>query len=86
MKIDLNLKYPLHIRRYGNGQVTIVDMARNEVATGSNYDQAYEVVRLANSAYKLMHDLTQKRPYENTSKTPRNLGLTEAESGIFDPT
>ena len=85
MQIDLNLKYPLHIRRYGNGQITIVDMAWNEVATATNYDQVWEIVTLANSAYKLMHDLTRKRPYENTPKTPRNLGLTEAERGISDP-
>ena len=99
MQIDLQLKYPLHIRRYGNGQVIIVDMAWTEIATGSSYDQAYEIVRLANAAYKLMFDLSQKRhetgkqarnlglseqAYENPAKTPRNLGLTKAGAGISD--
>ena len=100
MQIDLQLKYPLHIRRYGNGQVIIVDMAWTEIATGSSYDQAYEIVRLANAAYKLMFDLSQKRhetgkqarnlglseqAYENPAKTPRDPGRSETEPGISDP-
>ena len=86
MQIDLNLKYPLHLRRYGDGRVVVVDMAWTEVADATNYDQIYEIIFLANAAYKLMYDLSQKRPYENTSETPRNLGLAEAESGLSDPT
>jgi len=84
MEIDLKLKYPLHLRRYGDGRVIVVDMAWTEVAEARNYDHAYELVRLANCSYKLMNDLLEKAPYENPAKTPRNLGLTKAGAGISD--
>lgn len=87
MQIDFELKYPLHIKRFLNEErLAIVDMAGTPVAQAVNYAHTYELVRLANCAYKLMYDLSQKRPYENTAKTPRDFGRPETEPGIPDPT
>jgi glycine/D-amino acid oxidase-like deaminating enzyme len=86
MQIDLELKYPLHLRRYGNGRVVIVDSGWAEVGESANFDHAYEIVRLANLAYRLVSDLSQKRPHEYPARSPRNLGLSETGSGIPDPT
>jgi hypothetical protein len=61
-KIELELKYPLYIKR--GTQIWIVDSAHTPVAHFVNYHHAFEVVRLANCCYRLLSDLSQK-PYEN---------------------
>jgi hypothetical protein len=83
MKIKLDLKYPLYLRRYVTS-VWIVDATGFQVAQCEEYNHGYELVRLANAAYKLFSDLS-KAPYENTpnpSNTPRR---PETEPGISDP-
>lgn len=84
MKIDLELRYPLHLRRYGDGRVVIVDMAWVEVAEATSYDQVYEIVRLANAAYELVSDLERKIPHANTPSTIDGPGRPEVGSGIPD--
>jgi hypothetical protein len=65
LKIEFDLKYPLHLRRFRNEErIGILDSAGFPVATALNYNHAYEIVILANSAYRLLSDLS-KKPYEN---------------------
>lgn len=86
MQTNLELTYPLHLKRFLNQErIAIVDSAGIPVAQAVNYDHAYEIVRLANCAYKLLSDIQQKKPYENSASTPRNLGRAETEPGIPDP-
>src|SRR4029077_7017535 len=85
VKIDLDLKYPLYLRRFkGEERVVLVDAVSTPIAHFVNYNHAYEIVRLTNAAYKLVSDLSQK-PYENPASTPRDLGRSEAGTGISDP-
>ena len=87
MQTNLELTYPLCLKRFLNQErIAIVDSAGIPVAQAVNYDHAYEVVRLANCAYKLLSDLSQNKPHENPANTPRNLGRAETEPGIPDPT
>ena len=86
LKIDLELKYPLWLKRFLNEErIAIIDSAGTPVGQCVNYLHAYELVRLANCAYKLMSDLSLKSPHENPAKTPRDPGRTETGSGIPDP-
>jgi hypothetical protein len=85
-KIDLELKYPLWIKRFlREERIAIVDSAGIPVAQAVNYNHAFEIVRLANCAYKLMNDLSQK-PYENPANPPDNPGRAKAGAGLLDPT
>jgi hypothetical protein len=86
MHIDLELKYPLHLKRFlKEERIAIVDSAGTPVAQAVNYVHAYEIVRLANCAYNLVSDLSQKKPYENPAKPPDDPGRPEAGPGIPDP-
>jgi hypothetical protein len=77
MQIELELKYPLNLRRFiGEERVAIVDAIGIPIAQAVNYNHAYELVRLANCCYALMNDLSQKRP---DGPQPRNLGLSTSE-------
>lgn len=82
MNIELELKYPLHLRRYGDGTVVIVDSGWTEVAKATEFSQAYELVRLANYAYKLVSDLSLKPP---GAGQPRNLGLNKKDPDDENP-
>ncbi len=48
-----------------------------EVAVAQEYNHAYEIVRLANAAYRILNELSLKRPAD--SGQPRNLGLSETK-------
>ena len=85
MNIDLELQYPLYLKRFRDSErIAIVDSAGTPIAQCVNHAHAYELVRLANCAYKLMSDLSQK-PYENPAKPPDDPGRTETGPGIPDP-
>jgi hypothetical protein len=86
MHIDLELRYPLYLRRLkGEEMVAIIDYVGTPVAQAVNYNHAYEIVRLANCAYKLMSDLSEKASNEQSGKPPRDLGLSTPDSGLSDP-
>lgn len=87
LKSEFELKYPLYLKRFRDSErIAIVDSAGTPVAQAVNYDHAYEIVRLANCSYKLLSDLSQPRPYANPAKSTDDIGRTETEPRISDPT
>ena len=83
MNIDLALKYPLYIKR--GVQVWILDSAGIPVAQAIDYNRAYELVRLANCADRLMSDLSETPPHENPASTVDRPRRPEIGGRISDP-
>jgi hypothetical protein len=90
----LKFQYPLYIVRLDlrekdesslSERFAIVDSAKKMVAVATDHESAYELVRLANSAYKLFADLTTEPPNVHPRPTPRNLRWAEACAWLPDP-